>query len=97
MFRRNTANNTFKSANSRQVLNNNKTMTQAKPIPPMNGYAKSMKPIMATNNFAKPAKPINTYKSNMNMNPMQSPSSMRLNANRANQFKTNTFNNRGMR
>jgi|688.fasta_scaffold1282458_2 hypothetical protein len=45
-----------------------KPFTPAKPMQPMNNYAKNMKPITSTNNFATPMKPMNQMKS-QTMNP----------------------------
>lgn len=89
MFPKNKSINTFNNPSSNRILNNNKQMTQAKPMMPMNNYAKSMKPIAPINNFAKPMKPMTMINKPIKSNNFQTKKFTPNNAN-------SSFN-RGMR
>lgn len=69
-----------------------KPMTPAKPITPVNNYAKSMQPISSSNNFAKPMPPMVNTRSSMNaMQSFKSPTLSKLPAKSMNTFSRSSI------
>ena len=69
-----------------------KPMTPAKPMAPVNNYAKSIKPMQPMNSFAKPMTPISGTKSSANVMKSFKP----VNVNKIPVKSSNTFNKKSL-